>query len=136
MKPVLTPELYWLVLTVLMTGLFWIPYVLQRSLEYGVLTALWSPRGLPHIDSPWAQRMLRAHRNAIENLALFAPLVLAVHVTGAGNSTTAMACLVYFIARAAHFFIYTFAIPLLRGVAFLSGFAAQVVLALTLLGLT
>ena len=33
MKPVLTPELYWLVLTILMTGLFWVPYILQRILE-------------------------------------------------------------------------------------------------------
>ena len=26
----LSPELYWLTLTALMTGLLWIPYILQR----------------------------------------------------------------------------------------------------------
>jgi len=41
---------------------------------------------------------------------------------------------VYFVARAAHFVIYTFAIPLFRTVAFMVGFAAQMVLVLTLLG--
>ena len=56
-------------------------------------------------------------------------------VTGANTSMTATACLVYFVARAAHFVIYTFAIPLVRTVVFIAGFAAQMVLALTLLGM-
>lgn len=135
MNPVLTPELYWLVLTCLMTGLFWIPYILQRILEDGFWPALWSPQGRTQVDAFWAQRMMRAHQNAVENLVIFAPLVLALHVTGANTSTTTAACLVYFVARAAHFVIYTFAIPVLRTVAFIAGFAAQMVLALTLLGM-
>jgi uncharacterized MAPEG superfamily protein len=134
MNPVLTPELYWLVLTTLMTGLFWIPYILQRILENGFWPALWSPQGLTHMDAPWAQRMMRAHQNAVENLVIFAPLVLALHVTGANTSATTAACIVYFVARAAHFVIYTLAIPLFRTVAFRAGFAAQMVLALALLG--
>ena len=135
MNPVLTPELYWLALTTVMTGLFWIPYILQRILENGALPALLDPQGLTHMDAPWAQRMLRAHQNAVENLVIFAPLVLALHVTGTNTSVTAVACIVYFFARAAHFFIYTLAIPLLRTVAFIAGFGAQMVLALTLLGI-
>ena len=134
MKPVLTPELYWLVLTILMTGLFWIPYILQRILENGFWPALWSPQGLTHMKAPWSQRMMRAHQNAVENLAIFAPLVLALHVTGANTSVTATACMVYFVARAAHFVIYTLAVPLFRTVAFLAGFSAQLALVLTLLG--
>lgn len=134
MNPVLTPELYWLVLTTLMTGLFWIPYILQRILETGFWPALWDPQGRTHMDAPWAQRMMRAHRNAVENLVIFAPLVLALHVTGTNTSMTAMACIAYFVARAAHFVIYTLAIPLFRTVVFIAGFVAQMVLALTLLG--
>jgi uncharacterized MAPEG superfamily protein len=135
MSPVLTSELYWLVLTTLMTGLFWIPYILQRILENGFWPALWSPQGLTHMDAPWAQRMMRAHQNAVENLVIFAPLVLALHVTGANTSVTTTACIVYFFARAAHFVIYTLATPLFRTVVFIAGFAAQMVLALTLLGI-
>ena len=134
MNPVLTPELRWLVLTILMTGLFWIPYILKRILENGYWTALWDPQGRTHMDAPWAQRMMRAHQNAVENLAIFAPLVLALHVTGANTALIAAACMVYFAARAAHVVIYTLAIPLFRTVAFLAGFGAQMVLALTLLG--
>lgn len=135
MNPVLTPELYWLVLTTVMTGLFWIPYILQRILENGALPALLDPQGLTHMNAPWAKRMMRAHQNAVENLVIFAPLVLALHVTGANTSVTTTACIVYFFARAAHFVIYTLAIPLLRTVVFIVGFGAQMVLALTLLGI-
>lgn len=135
MNPALTPELYWLVLTTAMTSLFWIPYILQRIAENGTLPALLDPQGRTHLNAPWAQRMMRAHQNAVENLAIFAPLVLTLHVTGANTSVTAAACIVYFFARAAHFLIYVFAIPLFRTVAFMAGFFAQMVLALTLLGI-
>jgi len=135
MNPALTPELYWLVLTTVMTGLFWVPYILQRILENGALPALLDPQGLTHMNAPWAQRMMRAHQNAVENMVIFAPLVLALHATGASTAITTTACSVYFVARAAHFVIYTLAIPLFRTVAFITGFAAQMVLALTLLGI-
>ena len=135
MNPVLTPELYWLVLTTVMSGLFWIPYILQRILENGAVPALLDPQGLTHMRAPWAQRMMRAHQNAVENLVIFAPLVLALHVTDTNTSMTATACSVYFVARAAHFVIYTLAIPVLRTVVFIVGFGAQMVLALTLLGM-
>lgn len=134
MQTQFTPELSWLVLTCTMTGLFWIPYILRRIVENGFLTALWDPQGLTHTKAPWAQRMMRAHQNAVENLVIFAPLVLAVQLTGSSNSMTATACLVYFVARAAHALVYTLAIPVLRTFAFLTGFGAQAVLALTLLG--
>ena len=134
MKPTLSPELYWLVLTTLMTGLFWIPYILQRILERGFWPALWDPQGVAHMDAPWAKRMMRAHLNAVENLAIFAPLVLALSITHTGTSATATACMIYFFARLAHFVIFTLAVPVFRTAAFLVGFAAQVVLALTLLG--
>lgn len=134
MKPALSPELYWLVLTTLMTGLFWIPYILRRVLERGLWPALWDPQGNAHMDAPWANRMMRAHRNAVENLAIFAPLVLVLQITGGNSATTAAACMIYFLARATHFVVYTLAIPLLRVPAFFVGVLAQMTLALNLLG--
>ena len=86
------------------------------------------------MQAPWAQRMRRAHGNAVENLAVFAPLVLALQITHANSALTATACLVYFVARATHFVVYSLAIPILRVPAFLAGFSAQVALALALLG--
>ena len=37
----LSRELYWLVLTLLMTALMWVPYIGNRLREQGVLNALW-----------------------------------------------------------------------------------------------
>jgi uncharacterized MAPEG superfamily protein len=134
MKPAVTSELYWLVLTTLMTGLFWVPYILQRVQDRGLWTALSEPQGSVHTESHWARRMMRAHQNAIENLVIFATLVLMLQATGNGTATTAMACMVYFFARATHFVVYTLAVPLLRPLSFFIGFFAQLALALTLLG--
>ena len=134
MPTTLSPELYWLVLTTVMTGLFWIPYLLERINSHGLGNAVWDPLGTTDTDAPWARRMMRAHRNAVENLVIFAPLALTVHVTGSGTAATATACLVYFGARATHYVVYTLAVPVLRVVAFAVGVGAQMVLALNLLG--
>lgn len=129
----MTTELYWLILTALMTALLWVPYILNRMKEMGVWRALWNPHPDTRPKAQWAERLMRAHANAVENLVVFAPLVLALQVTGTGTTMTASACMVYFIARAAHVILYTFAVPLLRTVAFLVGFFCQMILALTLL---
>jgi membrane protein DedA with SNARE-associated domain len=57
----LSPELFWLTLTVLMTSLFWIPYIINRMLELGILNALWDRFGLTSTKKDWAQRMMQAH---------------------------------------------------------------------------
>ncbi len=131
----LSPELYWLTLTVLMTGLMWVPYILNRLREQGPLTALWDPRGETATRVHWADRMMRAHQNAVENLVIFAPLVLALQLAGISSSITVTACMVYFFARLTHYTVFTLGVPVIRILAFATGVVAQVVLALTLLGL-
>ena len=64
----LSPELYWLTITTLMTGLMWVPYILNRLAEKGPLKATWDPQGDTTTRGPWADRMMRAHQNAVENL--------------------------------------------------------------------
>jgi uncharacterized MAPEG superfamily protein len=134
MSEKLNIELFWLVMTVLMTALFWVPYIVNRMKEQGVGAALWDPQGHTRAQARWAERMMRAHENAVENLIIFAPLVLALQVLDISTSVTAGACAAYFFARAVHFVVFTFAVPLLRVVAFLVGFFCQMVLVLTLLG--
>ena len=131
----LSNELYWLTLTVLMTSLFWVPYIINRMLEQGIFNALWDRYGYTDTSKDWARRMMQAHVNAVENLVLFAPLVILIQIAGANSTTTATACMIYFFARLVHYFAFTFAVPLLRVVTFLLGFGSQAVLALTLLWL-
>ncbi len=129
----MSTELYWLTLTALMTGMLWMPYIVNRMLERGILAAI-NPNTDPAPDAKWASRMMHAHSNAIENLIIFAPLVLVVHVSGAATALTASAVSVYFFARLAHFIVYTLGIPGLRTLAFVVGFGCQLILGMTALG--
>jgi uncharacterized MAPEG superfamily protein len=129
----LTAELYWLVLTILMTALFWVPTILNRIVELGVWATLNVPVLRP--EAGWAERLMKAHANAVENLVIFAPLVLAIQLTGAGSSATATACLVYFFARLVHVLAYVAAIPVVRTLAFAAGFFCQMTLVLILLNI-
>lgn len=129
----MTPEIHWLTLTILMTALFWLPYIVNFILEVGLWPAMQPNTPVP-AEAAWARRAKAAHSNAVENLVLFAPLVLAVHVVGATSSATATACAVYFFARAAHFIVYTTGVPALRTLAFAAGFGAQMTLVAALLG--
>ena len=131
----LSPELFWLTLTALMTAVIWIPYVLNRIFEIGLWAALRNPEPDAHAKAAWANRMQEAHTNAVENLVVFAPLAIAVDVTGMGTAFTALAAATYFYTRLAHILIYAYGVPALRTAAFFIGFLAQLVLGLTLLGL-
>jgi uncharacterized MAPEG superfamily protein len=124
-----TIELYWLTLTVLMTALFWVPYILDRLAVRGVWPALSDTKpegGGPH--SLWAQRAIKAHQNAVENLAIFVPAVLVAHLLTISTPATRMAVVIYFFARLLHFFVYLAGVPLVRTLAFAVGWGAQIVI--------
>ncbi len=129
----MSTELYWLTLTLLLTAVLWVPYVLNRFATVGVVASVVPPTTDLSPTADWAKRMGLAHKNAIENLVVFTGLVLVVHVTGRGDAVTAMASQIYFFARATHFVAFTFAIPVLRTVSFLVGFGCQLALATRLL---
>jgi uncharacterized MAPEG superfamily protein len=129
----LTPELFWLTLTVIFTGLLWVPYILNRIAVRGLSATMAnpSPQAKPH--APWATRLMFAHDNAVENLAVFAPLVLILNAIDYSNKWTVYASAVYFWARVAHLIVYTLGLPVFRTLAFTVGFFAQVVLAVAIL---
>ena len=125
----MTVELYWMTLTVFMTALFWLPYLIDRIAVRGLWPAISGTlpeSGGPH--SLWAQRAIRAHQNAVENLAIFVPLVLTAHLLTISTPATRMAAVVYFAARLVHFVVYTAGVPLGRTLAFTVGWGAQMVI--------
>ena len=122
------PELTYLVWTTILTALIWIPYVLDRIVVWGLTDTVGYPDA-PKPQSPWARRMKAAHANAIENLAVFATLVLAANVAGITNGATVFAASLYFWARLIHLGAYTLALPWVRTLAFAGGFAAQAIFA-------
>lgn len=130
----MSTELYWMTLTVLMTALFWLAYLPDRLLTRGLWLTIadTKPEGAgPH--SLWAQRAIRAHENAVENLAIFVPAVLTVAVQQISTPVTRAAVILYFFARLAHFIVYTAGVPLLRTLSFTAGWIAQILILASIL---
>jgi uncharacterized MAPEG superfamily protein len=95
-------ELLYLLLTVIVTGVLWIPVIIGRVKARGPL------KPSDYVIAPtsplpaWVNRAHRAQVNAVENLATFAPVVLIAHAAGVSTSVTAASAAVYFYARLAH----------------------------------
>jgi uncharacterized MAPEG superfamily protein len=130
----MSKELMWLTLTVILTGVLWIPYILDRIMVRGLMGAMANPSPNDKPQSPWAQRLQAAHDNAVENLAVFASLVLILNALHHSTESTVLACAVYFWARLAHVIIYLLGLPVLRTLSFAVGFLAQAALVLAIFG--
>lgn len=130
----ISPELTYTTWSAALTGTLWVPIIINRLREMGIWKALRNPEPDVRPHAHWAYRLAHAHRNAIENLVVFAPLAMAVHMLGLGTSATATAAALFFWSRLAHATIYTLGIPLLRTVAFLVGFGAQATMVVRLMG--
>ena len=128
----MTLELHYLVLVTALTAVLWVPYILNRIAVRGLVEAVGYPEN-PKPAAPWAKRMQLAHANAVENLVVFAALVLVAHVAGVSNESTLFACQMYFWARLVHVVAYILALPWVRTFAFVAGFASQATLAWQLL---
>ena len=128
----MSKELYWLTLTALMTGLLWLPYILDRIMVRGPMGAMANPSPNDKPQSAWAERMMAAHVNAAENLVVFAPLILTAQALNIHTATTAFACAFYFWCRLAHVAVYTAGLPVLRTLAFTGGWIAQMILVLAI----
>lgn len=112
-----------------------IPYAVYRARKLGGVWQVFKtplPGDSP-FDEAWAHRAYRAHMNAFEGIALFAPLAIAVHVTGQGNEITAIAAAVYFWARLAYAPLYYFDVPVLKTTSWFVGLISTLVLAVALL---
>lgn len=126
------PEVFWLAITAMMTGLFFIPYIFDRFAVRGIAGTLANPGANDRPQHAWAIRAQRAHRNAVENLVVFTTLVACALLAGISTPLTITGCMIYFWARLAHYVVYTLGIPGLRTLTFLAGVAGQVLIAIAL----
>jgi uncharacterized MAPEG superfamily protein len=130
----MSAELNWLTWTVIMTAFFFLPYVLNRINVRGLFGAMGNPRKDDLPESEWAQRAMRAHANAVENLVVFAPLVLMVELVGANSGVTAFGAALYFWARLVHYTVYTLGIPIVRTLSFFAALFGEILLMTALIG--
>jgi len=128
-------DLHWMAAAIGVTALFWLPYVLNRMAQKGIIGAMGNPSESDPAPSGWALRSKAAHTNAIENLVLFAPLVLAAHQLGVSSGTTLLLAKVFFFARLAHYIVYVLGIPVVRTLTFAAGWAATLGVAAVVFGL-
>ena len=127
----MTPELTTLTWVLAVQLVMWVPYILNLILVRGLIDAVGYPENPPPM-AEWAERMKKAHYNSVENLVVFAALVIVAHVAGISNDTTVLACTIYFWSRLVHLVAYTLAIPWVRTLAFFVAWGAQVALLLQL----
>jgi uncharacterized MAPEG superfamily protein len=121
-------EMIYLACVATLTALLWVPYVLNRLVAWGIPDTVGYPDN-PKPLAPWAERLKRAHANAVENLVVFATLVLAANALGITGGAVATAAMVYFWSRVVHALAYTFKVPWLRTLGFTGGFLAQMCVA-------
>ena len=135
MSQTLSAEIYWLVWNIVLTAAMVIPYAVYRTKRLGgIFQVLRNPLpGDTPFDDAWAHRAYRAHMNAFEGIALFAPAAIAVHISGSGNEITAMASAVYFWARLIYAPLYYFDVAYFKTTVWFIGLIATLTLCYQLL---
>lgn len=129
----MSAELTSLTAVTVFTAILWMPYILNMIAVRGLTDAVGYPEE-PTPLSPWAENMKAAHANAIENLVIFAALVLIADAVNVTTPATVTAATIYFWARVVHALSYTFSVPWVRTLAFVTGFGCQMMFAVALLG--
>jgi uncharacterized MAPEG superfamily protein len=126
------PELMLLAWAVILTLAQMLVAATGAASQYGPMTLFGNREGQPVLTG-WAGRAYRAHHNMLENLVLFAALVLIATVAGKTNSSTLLGAQLFFWARLAYAVIYLAGIPYLRTAAWLVSVIGLVMIFLQLL---
>ena len=114
------PELMLLAWSVLLAFVLMLVAVAGHTLQVGLPALAGNREGLPPATG-WAGRAARAHRNMIENLVLFAALILIATLSNRTDSMTLLGAQIFFWARLVYAFVYLAGTPWLRtGVWFVS----------------
>lgn len=107
------PELTLLVWATLLTVVQAVVAVQGAMMQVGLPLLAGNREGMPEIKG-WGGRAARAHRNMIENLVLFAALVLAAVAAGKTNDMTLLGAQIFLYARVAYALVYLIGLPWLR----------------------
>lgn len=107
------PELTLLVWCVVLTIVQMLIAVQGAMNQVGLMTLVGNREGFPEIRG-WGGRAARAHRNMLENLVLFAALVLAAVAAGKTGDMTLLGAQIFFWGRLAYAAIFLAGIPWLR----------------------
>jgi uncharacterized MAPEG superfamily protein len=121
------PELVWLLWAVALTLVQMLLAVGGATLQVGLPALAGNREGLAPCTG-WAGRAQRAHRNMLENLVLFAALVLIAVVSDRTNATTLLGAQLFFWARLVYAGVYLAGIPWLRTLVWLASVVGLVLI--------
>jgi uncharacterized MAPEG superfamily protein len=124
-------DLKYLLFSVLLTFVQVLIAAAAANQVVGLPTLAGNREGVPELTG-FAGRARRAHLNMVENMVLFAVLVLVTAVAGKANAMTAMGALIFFWARLVYAVIYLLGIPWLRTLAWFVSVIGMVIIALQL----
>ncbi len=128
----MSPDLKYLLFSVILTFVQMLVAAMGANQAVGLNTLAGNREGLPEIKG-WAGRAKRAHLNMVENMVLFAALVLIAAVAGKANAMTAVGAAIFFWGRVAYAVIYVAGIAWLRTLAWFVSVIGMVLIALELL---
>ena len=128
----MSPDLYFLLMSTILCFVQMLIAATGANTQVGLPALAGNREGLPDIVG-WPGRARRAHLNMIENLVLFAALVLIAAVAGKANATTAMGAMIFFWGRLAYALIYLIGVPWLRTLAWLVSVIGMAMIAWVLL---
>lgn len=122
------PELKYLLFSVVLTFVQVLVAAAAANQVVGLTTLAGNRDDLPALGG-FAGRAKRAHLNMLENMVLFAPLVLIAVVAQKTNSLTAMGAMLFFWARLAYAVIYWIGVPWLRTLAWFASVIGLIMVA-------
>ena len=128
----MTPDLELLVWSTALTLVQAVIAAFGALQQVGLPALAGNRAGLPALEG-WAGRAQRAHRNMLENLVLFAVLVVAASIVGKLNATTALGAQLFFWGRLVYAPIYILGIPWVRTAAFAVSMLGLIMIFLQLL---
>jgi uncharacterized MAPEG superfamily protein len=121
------PELNLLLWSVVLTVVQMLVAAQAAFNKVGLMALVGNREGLPALTG-WGGRATRAHRNMLENLVLFAALVLVAVAAGKTNDMTLLGAQLFFWARLAYAAIYVAGIIWVRTAAWAVSMAGLIVI--------
>jgi uncharacterized MAPEG superfamily protein len=128
----MTADLHYLAYSAVLTWVMLLAASLIRVRGWtpaGFVLAAGNRDNLPEA-SPIAARADRAAKNMLENLVLFAVVVLVARLGGVAPADVAPGAAIFFWARLAYFFVYLAGVPFLRTAAWVVSIAGLIMIML------
>jgi uncharacterized MAPEG superfamily protein len=109
----MTPDLQMLVWSAALALIQMLVAAMGAQGQVGLPALAGNRDNLPPLTG-WAGRAKRAHYNMLESLVVFAIVVIAAHLAGKANATTALGAALFFWGRLSYAIVYVVGVPWLR----------------------